>query len=243
MALESVTHIDDLNVSNPTTTDGLSQGDDHIRNIKIALTTDFPNVDSACTPSPTEFNILDGATVTTAELNTLDGFTGVVADLNYAETLNEVTDVNTNELEVITGKTLNIKDASGLKIADTAITSTAAEINILDGVTATTGEINTACDGITATAAEINTVCDGVLTGSVVWDISSTAGHGLATTTLTVTGAAVGDFVIFSYGVDLLGMIPSARVSSTNTVTLTAHNPTGGALNPASTTWKVKVLK
>jgi len=45
-------------------------------------------------------------------------------------------------------------------IAGTAVTSTAAEINILDGVTATTAEINI-LDGVTATTAELN-ILDGV---------------------------------------------------------------------------------
>ena len=50
--------------------------------------------------------------------------------------------------------------AGGLNIGGTAVTSTAAELNILDGVTATATEINL-LDGVTATTAEINYV-DGV---------------------------------------------------------------------------------
>ena len=46
------------------------------------------------------------------------------------------------------------------KIDGTAVTSTAAELNILDGVTATTAELNI-LDGVTATAAELN-ILDGV---------------------------------------------------------------------------------
>ena len=45
--------------------------------------------------------------------------------------------------------------AGSWKIGGTAITSTAAEINLLDGVTSTTAELNI-LDGVTATAAEIN---------------------------------------------------------------------------------------
>lgn len=61
MALESVTHISDLNASNPVgATDPKSEGDDHLRNIKTALKTDFPNVNGACTPTPAEFNLLAG---------------------------------------------------------------------------------------------------------------------------------------------------------------------------------------
>ena len=46
------------------------------------------------------------------------------------------------------------------KIDGTAVTSTAAELNILDGVTATAAELNI-LDGVTATTAELN-ILDGV---------------------------------------------------------------------------------
>lgn len=46
------------------------------------------------------------------------------------------------------------------KVGGVAVTTTAAELNILDGVTATTAELNI-LDGVTATAAEIN-ILDGV---------------------------------------------------------------------------------
>ena len=50
--------------------------------------------------------------------------------------------------------------ATTLDIGGTNITSTAAELNILDGVTATTAELNI-LDGVTATTAELN-ILDGV---------------------------------------------------------------------------------
>lgn len=49
---------------------------------------------------------------------------------------------------------------STLSIAGTAITSTAAELNVLDGITATVAELNI-LDGVTSTAAELN-ILDGV---------------------------------------------------------------------------------
>ena len=49
---------------------------------------------------------------------------------------------------------------SSLSIAGTAVTSTAAELNILDGVTSTAAELNI-LDGVTSTAAELN-ILDGV---------------------------------------------------------------------------------
>ena len=50
--------------------------------------------------------------------------------------------------------------AGGLTIGSTAVSSTAAELNILDGVTSTTAELNI-LDGVTSTAAELN-VLDGI---------------------------------------------------------------------------------
>jgi len=65
-----------------------------------------------------------------------------------------------------TGAELNILDgvtstAAELNILD-GVTSTTAELNILDGVTSTTAEINI-LDGVTSTAAELN-ILDGVTT-------------------------------------------------------------------------------
>ena len=65
----------------------------------------------------------------------------------------------TNSSELITaGVAFNF--AGALQIGGTAVTSTAAELNILDGVTATAAELNI-LDGVTSTAAELN-ILDGV---------------------------------------------------------------------------------
>ncbi len=47
MALESATYIDGLVISNPTGSDNISQGDEHLRLIKKVLKNTFPNADSA----------------------------------------------------------------------------------------------------------------------------------------------------------------------------------------------------
>src|SRR6185436_5733754 len=70
MGLEAVTHISDLVITNPVgATDPKSQGDDHIRNIKKALKTDFPNITGPVTSTQAELNILDGVTLTAAQIN------------------------------------------------------------------------------------------------------------------------------------------------------------------------------
>jgi len=47
MALESGTYLDDLVNTNPTASDNVSQGDDHLRLIKKVLKNSFPSVDAA----------------------------------------------------------------------------------------------------------------------------------------------------------------------------------------------------
>ena len=75
MAIETFEFIDDLNAANPTATDNVSEGDDHLRGLKTTLKNTFPNVTGAINATETELNILDGVTATTAELNYVDGVT------------------------------------------------------------------------------------------------------------------------------------------------------------------------
>jgi hypothetical protein len=84
------------------------------------------------------------------------------------------------------------------------------------------------------------------LFGSATIDQASLAtGAGAAGgATITVTGAVLGDMVVgVSAGVDLAGLQVSAYVSAANTVTLRLRNDTGGAVDLASTTWRVVVMK
>lgn len=62
MGLEVGTFIDDLVITNPTTTDKRREGDDHFRLIKSVLKNTFPNADGAINPTVAEFNFLVGVT-------------------------------------------------------------------------------------------------------------------------------------------------------------------------------------
>lgn len=66
-------------------------------------------------------------------------------------------DINSGSIDgaAIGANSASTGNFSTLSISGTALTSTAAELNILDGVTATTAELNL-LDGVTATTAEIN---------------------------------------------------------------------------------------
>ena len=83
----------------------------------------------------------------------------------------------------------------------------------------------------------------GAYQGSATYDAPSIAAGATTTTTITVTGAALGDFAVASAPVDLAGLVVTAYVSAANTVTVVLYNPTAGAIDLASGTWKAKVIK
>ena len=78
MAIETFEYIDDLNVANPTATDNVSEGDDHLRGLKTTLKNTFPNVTGAINATETELNYVDG--VTSAIQTQLDTKLSSVAD-------------------------------------------------------------------------------------------------------------------------------------------------------------------
>lgn len=82
-----------------------------------------------------------------------------------------------------------------------------------------------------------------MLTGSAIYDPGSLADGAGATTTVAVTGAALGDYVaLVSFGVDLAGITLTAYVSAANTVSVRFQNESGGVLDLASSTLRVAVV-
>lgn len=82
-----------------------------------------------------------------------------------------------------------------------------------------------------------------VLFGSATVDVASLVDAAGATSSgITVTGAALGDFVLFSHGVDLAGISATAFVQAADTVEVRFQNESGGTLDLASTTTRVLVL-
>lgn len=68
MPVETFNYIDSLNASNPPTSDGLVQGDDHIRGIKTTLKNTFPNINGAVNATDEQLNQL-----ATGFINVTDG--------------------------------------------------------------------------------------------------------------------------------------------------------------------------
>jgi hypothetical protein len=72
--------------------------------------------------------------------------------------------------------------------------------------------------------------------GSATYDPANLVDGAGATTTVTVTGAALGDIAQASFSLDLQGITLTAWVSAANTVSVRFQNETGGAIDLASGT-------
>lgn len=82
------------------------------------------------------------------------------------------------------------------------------------------------------------------LQGSAALDFASIATLSYEDLTITVTGAAVGDRVALGLpAAPQAGLVFNAFVSAANTVTVRAMNYTAGALDAASATYTVTVIK
>ena len=79
------------------------------------------------------------------------------------------------------------------------------------------------------------------LSGSETWDAGSIADGDEEMEEITVTGAALGDFVDVSHSLDNADLTLTAGVSAANTVTVVVANNTGGAIDLASGTLTVLV--
>ena len=89
---------------------------------------------------------------------------------------------------------------------------------------------------------EIRASLAGVLSGSATFNAASLADGAGETTTITVTGAVLGDYVIVSHGIDLQGITVTGYVSAANTVSVRVQNESGGTLDLASSTLRALVL-
>jgi len=83
-----------------------------------------------------------------------------------------------------------------------------------------------------------------VLSGSATYDAPSIAAGASASTTVTVTGAALGDYVErISLGASAAGLTVTGYVSAANTVAVVLANMTGAAVDLPSTTLAAEVRK
>jgi hypothetical protein len=82
------------------------------------------------------------------------------------------------------------------------------------------------------------------LDATATWNPGAVANaSGALSSAITVTGAALGDFVMVAAPYDLQGLSATAYISSANNVKISLGNLTGGSVTLASGTWRVRVVK
>ena len=161
-------------------------------------------------------------TSTAAELNILDGVTSTAAELNLVD--GSVSGTIVNSKAVVYGASGQV-NATTLQISGTAITSTATELNVLDGITSTTAELNI-LDGVTSTTSELN-LLDGSSAGTIVNSKALIYGAGgqVNATTLQIAGTNV-----LAAATQLPGAYGGTGVANTGkTITLGGNLTTSGA--------------
>mgnify|MGYP005994276091 CR=1 FL=1 len=134
MALESGTFLDDLVQTNPTASDNVSAGDNHLRLIKLVLKNSFPSVDAA---------------VNAIHTGTSAPSTAISAGLVWFDTTNNVLKIRNEANDAwitlaISPVTSNTVDVDGGSIDGTPIGAASAS-------TAVVSSLNVAADGATVT--------------------------------------------------------------------------------------------
>jgi len=101
MGLEIVLHLDDLDATNPVGTDPRSEDHDHIRNVKTALLTDFPNISGVVSSTHSELNFVD------VTAGTLTASKAIVVDSS-----SKIDNLKVDNID-INGNTISSTDTNG----------------------------------------------------------------------------------------------------------------------------------
>ena len=113
----------------------------------------------------------------------------------------------------------------------------------LDRGTGTVAKRNPGGGSLVGTQVGIHSFALGTAATSTTWDPGSIANGGSATTTVTISGANLGDFSMASFSLGLQGLSLSSYISAANTVTVVLSNLTGAAVDLSSGTLRVLVLQ
>jgi len=118
-----------------------------------------------------------------------------------------------------------------------AVTATTITVD----ATSDTAEVVETIDNSLPTFAEMPSLR---LQASFTWDPPNLVdGAGETSGSITVTDAELGDFVIVAAPYDLQDCIAHAYVQAADTVEIRLQNESGGAIDLASGSWKVRVIK
>lgn len=139
--------------------------------------------------------------------------------------------MNARSLIIERGRRITALDGGQFDIRNTSSTLDLDAIHVND------------CPGFVATTNNAVIRRDGELTSSATFDPASIAAGASVSTTVTNTGARSGDSARAWINTTQNGLVISAYVSASNTVTVTYFNPTVGAIDLASHTLSVATIK
>jgi cytoskeletal protein CcmA (bactofilin family) len=147
MALESATYISDLVTTNPTSSDNVSDGDNHIRLLKSTVKTTFPNITGAVTSTHTAINSAVVAANAATSANTASTIVSRDASGNF--TAGTITAALTGN---VTGNLTG--DVTGNTSGTASALATARAITLDGDVSGTADFDGSAAITITATVAD-----------------------------------------------------------------------------------------
>ena len=128
--------------------------------VLVSSTSAELNILDGATLAVAELNILDGATVSTAELNKLDGVTATTAKLNYVD-VTAGTATASKAVVLDSNSHINTVKTAALHIgssgSETQVSASAAELNLLDGITAIDTDLSSVAGTHTTLASALAT--------------------------------------------------------------------------------------
>jgi hypothetical protein len=121
--------------------------------------------------------------------------------------------------------------------------SIASVLNEIRNITGVKQLATTMLQSLLTDITAVRTPLAGVISGSATWNPGNLVdGAGETSSSITATGAALGDFVLVSAPYDLQGVTCNGYVDAADSVKVRLQNETGGAVDLASGTWRVRVL-
>lgn len=138
--------------------------------------------------------------------------------------------------------------ADVMTIADNTVVQTTASDNAVAFTGSTISQLRVDIGATNSTApfsqgTSTLTFSGDYLEGSATYDPPSLADGAGTTTTVTVTGAALGDHCVVSFGGDLSGISVTSYVSAADTVSVRLQNESGGVLDLGSSTLRARVFR
>ena len=177
--------------------------------------------------------------------NTVQGVTSNAANGIYIKDAIEAF-VNSNRIrDIINGYGITVDNLTEGVISNNRITDISSyNVRCLNTSTSTLVSHNDADDttNLFLTGVSQRRNSWNIFTGSTTYDPPSLVDGAGTTTTISVTGVAVGDFARASFSLDTQGITITAWVSAVNTVSIRFQNESGSTLDIASGTLKVEVI-